>query len=98
MTTDTIAKHHKLIASDRVEHTPVRRSNGAKIGIVQRLMIDKASGKVAYAVLKFGGFFGLNAKHVPVAWKRMKFNAALDAYEINLTDEEMSRAPVYGED
>ena len=47
---------HTLIASDRVEGTSVRRADGEKIGTIERLMIDKVSGKVAYAVLSFGGF------------------------------------------
>ena len=46
-------KPHSLIASDRVEGTPVRRADGAKIGTIQRLMIDKLTGNVAYAVLSF---------------------------------------------
>ena len=50
---------HSLIASDRVEGTPVRRTNGEKIGTIERLMIDKLSGNVAYAVLSFGGFLGI---------------------------------------
>jgi hypothetical protein len=40
---------NSLIASDRVEGTPVRRSDGEKLGTIERLMIDKTSGKVAYA-------------------------------------------------
>ena len=56
---------HSLIASDRVEGTPVRRSDGRKVGAIQRLMIDKLSGNVAYAVLSFGGFFGIGQKHLP---------------------------------
>ena len=52
------AKPHRLIASDRVEGTAVRRSDGTKVGTIERLMIDKVSGKVAYAVLSFGGFMG----------------------------------------
>ena len=55
-------KPHALIASDRVEATVVRRSNGEKVGSIERLMIDKLSGKVAYAVLSFGGFLRLNEK------------------------------------
>ena len=40
--TDTSArKPHSLIASDRVEGTAVRRSDGKKVGTIQRLMIDK---------------------------------------------------------
>jgi hypothetical protein len=58
MQTDTSTRQsHSLIASDRVEGTPVRRSGGEKIG--ERLMIDKLSGNVAYAVLSFGGFLGM---------------------------------------
>jgi len=55
-------------------------------------MIDKVSGKVAYAVLSFGGFMGIGAKHIPVPWDRMKYGASLDAYEINLSEDELSRA------
>jgi hypothetical protein len=37
------AKPHRLIASDRVERTVVRRSDGTKVGIIERLMIDKGA-------------------------------------------------------
>jgi hypothetical protein len=88
-------KAHRFVASDRVEGTLVRRSDGTKIGTIERLMIDKVSGKVAYAVLGFGGFMGVGVKHIPVSWDRMKYGVALDAYEINLSDEELSRAPLF---
>ena len=91
----TPAKPHRFVASDRVEGTLVRRSDGTKIGTIERLMIDKVSGKVAYAVLGFGGFMGVGVKHIPVPWDRMKYAVALDAYEINLSDEELSRAPLF---
>jgi hypothetical protein len=45
MVTDTMNKPHNLIASDRVEGTAVRRPNGDKIGHIERLMIDKITGK-----------------------------------------------------
>jgi PRC-barrel domain len=91
-------KPHRLIASDRVEGTVVRRSDGTKVGTIQRLMIDKVSGKIAYAVLSFGSFMGIGAKHIPVPWDRMKYSASLDAYEINVTNEELARAPSYEAD
>jgi hypothetical protein len=58
---------HNLIASDRVEGTPVCRPTGEQIGVIQRLMIDKLSGQIAYAVLSFGGFLGFGQKHVPMS-------------------------------
>jgi sporulation protein YlmC with PRC-barrel domain len=82
-----------LIASDRVEGTPVRRSNGDKIGTIERVMIDKVSGKVAYAVMSFGGFLGLGEEYHTVPWAALKYNTALDAYEVNLTDDQLREAP-----
>jgi hypothetical protein len=84
---------HTLIASDRVEGTPVRRSNGEKIGTIERLMIDKLSGNVAYAVLSFGGFLGMGQKHAPVPWARLQFDTNLGAYRVELSDEELRNAP-----
>ena len=47
---------HDLIGSDRVEGTNVYRSDGRKIGEIERVMLDKISGQAAYAVMGFGGF------------------------------------------
>src|SRR5213592_1654844 len=96
MQTDTSSpQSHSLIASDRVEGTPVRRTDGEKIGTIERLMIDKVSGNVAYAVLSFGGFLGMGQKHLPVPWTRLNYDAKLGAYHLDLTDEELARAPSY---
>ena len=89
------ARPHRFVASGRVEGTLVRPTHGTKIGTIERLMIDKVSGKVAYAVLGFGGFIGVGVKHLPIPWDRMKYAVALDAYEINLSDEELSCAPLF---
>src|SRR5260370_31757750 len=93
MQTDTSApQSHSLIASDRVEGTPVRRSSGEKIGTIERLMIDKLSGNVAYAVLSFGGFLGMGQKHVPIPWARLTYDRNLGGYHLDLTDDELKRA------
>jgi len=87
-----------LIASDRVEGTPVRRAGGEKIGTIARLMIDKLSGNVAYAVLSFGGFLGMGQKHAPIPWARLSYDRTLGAYRLDLTDEELKQAPAVAAD
>lgn len=47
-----------LIESDRVEGTTVYDPGGNNIGSIKRLMIEKMSGRVAYAVMSFEGFLG----------------------------------------
>ena len=52
MQTDPVSRETRnLIASDRVEGTPVRSTDGTPIGTIERVMIDKVTGIVAYAVL-----------------------------------------------
>ena len=63
-----------LIGSDKVEGTNVYRSNGDKIGSIERIMLDKQSGKVAYAVMSFGGFLGIGHEHYPVPWSLLTYN------------------------
>jgi len=56
-----------LIGSDKVEGTAVYGADNRKIGTVQRVMIDKISGKIVYAVVSFGGFLGLGRGILPNA-------------------------------
>jgi hypothetical protein len=96
--TKTEPKHHALVASDRVEGTVVRRLSGERIGTIQRLMIDKVSGNVAYAVLRFGGFLGMGEKHLPIPWEKLKFDRATQAYQVSITEAELAKAPSYAAD
>ena len=96
--TNPETKPHALIASDRVEGTMVRRPGREKIGKIERLMIDKISGNVAYAVLSFGGFLGIGEKHLPIPWSKLKFDRVMQSYEVDISDEELGKAPSYAAD
>ena len=84
--TDLNTKSHELIASDRVEGTAVRRPNGDKIGHIERLMIDKVTGKVSYAILSFGGFLGMGTNLLPLPWARLTYNTRFEAYQLDIDD------------
>ena len=86
---------HELIASDKVEGTAVRRPNGDKVGEIERVMIDKRSGKVAYAIMSFGGFLGMGEEYYPVPWQKLTYNTTLDAYEFDVTEDQLRGAPKY---
>jgi hypothetical protein len=91
-------KPHALIPSDRVEGTPVDRTNGKKLGTIQRLMVDKVSGTVAYAVLSYGGLLGIGEKHMPIPWAKLKFDPMKQVYLVDISDEELAKAPSYAAD
>ena len=84
-----------LIGSDKVEGTNVYRSNGDKIGSIERIMIDKLSGKVAYAVMSFGGFLGIGHEHYPVPWSLLTYNTRLGGYEVNISEQQLKGAPKF---
>lgn len=85
---------HELVSSRRVEGTPVYNRAEQKLGAIHSVMIEKRSGQIAYAVLSFGGFFGV-AEHVhPLPWDMLTFDVDLDAYVVDLTREQIQDAPM----
>ena len=55
-------------------------------------MNDKRTGRVGYAVMTFGGFLGLGADYYALPWSMLTYNEALDAYELDITEDQVARA------
>jgi len=87
-----------LIGSDKVEGTAVYGADRNKIGSIERVMIDKLSGKVSYAVLSFGGFLGIGDDHYPLPWQSLKYDTSLGGYVTGVTESQLQGAPHYGND
>lgn len=88
----------ELISSDRVEGTTVYSQDGDSLGSIHSVMIGKRDGKVAYAVLSFGGFLGLGTSHFPVPWSQLHYSEEYDGYVTDLTEERLRGAPNYSAD
>jgi hypothetical protein len=84
-----------LIGSDKVEGTAVYGADHQKIGSIERVMIDKRSGKVSYAVLSFGGFLGIGDDHYPLPWQPLKYDTNLGGYVTGITESQLNGAPKY---
>ena len=87
-----------LIGSDKVEGTAVYGADNTKIGSIERVMIDKMSGKVSYAVLSFGGFLGIGDDHYPLPWQSLKYDTNLGGYRTGITQDQLQGAPKYSND
>jgi hypothetical protein len=86
----------RLISSEKVEGTTVYNSTGEKLGSIQNVMIDKLTGKVAYADMSFGGFLGIGDRHHPLPWSVLKYDTEKDGYVVDLDKERLKGAPNYG--
>jgi len=87
-----MSETHLLIASDRVEGTPVRGLDGRRIGVIKRLMIDKHAGNVRYVVMNCGGFLGIGGEYRAVPWDALHYDSVLGAYRLRLTNNELRAA------
>jgi hypothetical protein len=85
-----------LIGSDKVEGTAVYGAGDKKIGSIERVMIDKVSGKTCYAVLSFGGFLGIGDDHYPLPWQSLKYDTQLGGYRTNISQDQLKGAPKFG--
>jgi hypothetical protein len=84
-----------LIGSDKVEGTAVYGADSKKIGSIKRVMLDKSSGKVSYAVLSFGGFLGMGDDFYPLPWHSLKYDTKLGGYITGITENRLKGAPKY---
>jgi hypothetical protein len=94
-TVDSRRETVSLIGSDKVEGTSVYGADDRKIGSVQRVMIDKSGGKVAYAVITFGGFLGIGEDYYPMPWANLKYDTNLNGYRVAVTEDQLKNAPKY---
>lgn len=93
----TVDETFDLISARKVEGTSVYNSTGDHLGTIHDLMIDKRSGRVAYAVMSFGGFLGIGEKYHPLPWHLLTYDEDKGGYNIDLTEDQLRRAPAFTE-
>lgn len=87
----------RLIDSSRVEGTAVYDIRGNHIGTVKRLVIEKISGRVVYAVISFGGFLGLGANEYTLPWSKLDYDTSLGGYRTDVSEQQLKGAPAFAE-
>ena len=86
---------NRLIASNKVEGTAVYNRQGESLGTIYNFMVDKRSGKAEYAVLQFGGLFGLGSDYYPLPWEVLTYDTGQGGYVVDLDKAMLEKAPRY---
>lgn len=81
------------LAGDRV-----RNSAGEDLGKIEEIMIDIPSGRVAYAVLSFGGFLGMGNKLFAVPWNAFTLDEGEKEFILNVEKNVLESAPGFDKD
>ena len=87
-----------LISSEHIEGATVHDGGGKEIGRIERLMIDKVSGQVRYAVVDFCGFMCIRHGHHPIPWSSLTYDKESDWYTTNVTEQLLEAAPDFTDD
>src|SRR3954464_13022647 len=86
---------HPLIESDHIEGTAVYDANGKQIGTIKRLVIEKVSGHVVYAVTAFGGFLSLGEETHTIPWEHLHYDTHLGGYRTTVSENQLRNAPEF---
>ena len=83
---------HTILTND------VYNQKGVALGDIKEIMLDVREGKVAYAVLAFGGILGLGEKLFAVPWDALTVDTAHERFILNIDKEELKNAPGFDKD
>jgi hypothetical protein len=84
-----------LISADKVVGTTVFNRMGDNLGSVYGLMLNKLNGRVAYAIMSFGGFLGMGESYHPLPWRVLSYDPKMGGYVVDLDRSRLEKAPSY---
>ncbi|MDR3698506.1 MAG: PRC-barrel domain-containing protein [Candidatus Sulfopaludibacter sp.] len=91
--TDPGDNYRQVMAASTLNGESVRNDAGEDLGTVDEIMIDIPSGRVAYAVLSFGGVLGLGSKLFAVPWNALQVDEDEKCFVLNVDKATLDSAP-----
>ena len=85
--------NRRLVPSDHAKGAPIYAADGNRLGRIEWVMADAATGEIAYAVVNFGlgSNIGFETDHHRVPWSLLAYNPRFDGYELRIADSRASR-------
>jgi len=96
--TDPDKKFRSVLSASTLAGDSVRNAAGEDLGKIDEIMIDIPSGRVAYAVLSFGGFLGMGDKLFAVPWNALKVDEDEKCFILNVDRRTIEQAPGFDKD
>lgn len=87
-----------VLAADTLAGDKVVNLKNENLGTIEHLMIDLATGRVAYAVLSFGGFLGMGDKLFAIPWGALALDTVEKCFVLNADKELLEKAPGFDKD
>ncbi len=91
-------KIRQVLSSSSIVGTNVQNSAREDLGEIKDLMIDLSGGRIAYAVLSFGGFLGMGDKLFAIPWEAFQVVQEEEILILNVAKEKLEQAPGFDKD
>ena len=83
----------RVLAADTVTGNKVVNPQQEDLGKIEHMMIDLDRGRIAYAVLSFGGFLGMGDKLFAIPWSSLALDTLEHRFILNVDKELLKAAP-----
>ncbi|MGB8475030.1 MAG: PRC-barrel domain-containing protein [Candidatus Acidiferrum sp.] len=95
----TVAKYAYIVAAKKtVIGCSVVNVQHKDLGKIEELVLDTGAGRIAYAVLSFGGFLGTGDKYFAIPWSALQFDLAEKRAILNVDKARLENAPGFDKD
>ena len=88
-----VAQESRVLAADTLVGDRVVNLQREDLGSVEHLMVDLDTGRIAYAVLSFGGFLGMGDKFFAIPWGALAVDKVEKRFILNVDKERLKLAP-----
>ena len=82
-----------IMDADTLIGDNVVNAAGEDLGEIKAIMLDVESGRVAYAVLSFGGFLGMGNKLFAIPWSALTLDADEKRFVLDIAKDRLDNAP-----
>lgn len=88
----------RVLSASSLIGDSVRNDQGESLGKIEEIMLDLPSGRIAYAVLSFGGVLGMGDKLFAIPWPALELDTAKREFILNVDKETLKRAEGFDKD
>lgn len=93
MSNTIVETHPNVLSTTAIIGDKIVNRTGENLGKIEELMLDLEKGRVAYAVLSFGGFMGMGEKLFAVPFEALKLDASREHFMLEVDKDKLKNAP-----
>ena len=92
------ADRFDVASADMLIGRDVENRQGDDFGEIADLAIDLSNGRIAYAMVEYGGWLGLGEQLAAVPWKSLQADAATRQFTLDVSTDQLKTLPSFARD